>query len=229
VAGFFMKIILTITVAFFLLTPISAQQFFRVKTDFSIKQKNADNTNSLTMGTAYYDKTTKRLTYQISFPEKEVWVFKDTLMYVFKNGKFFTKKRSIMIPEFTIFHLALSNNLADYGLKNTAFKVEKIEKDKGMVITTYKPSGKMAMGIGKIMLSSIDKKLNGVIFYSPKNEMSSKVFYKNYINVKGLSFPTTVTQFTYIKGENISQTTYKNVRVDQMGDEEFYNYNIKGF
>jgi hypothetical protein len=43
VAGFFMKIILTITFAFFLLTPISAQQFFRVKTDFSIKQKNADN------------------------------------------------------------------------------------------------------------------------------------------------------------------------------------------
>ena len=156
---------------------VSAQQFIRIKTDFSIKQKNSDNTTSLTMGTAYYDKSTKRLTYKISFPEKEVWVFKDTTMYVFKNGKFFTKKKSIMIPEFSIFHLALSNNLADYGLKNTAFKVDKIEKDKGMVITTYKPSGKMSLGIGKIMLSSVDKKLNGVIFYAPNNELTSKIFY----------------------------------------------------
>ena len=181
------------------------------------------------MGTAYYDKSTKRLTYKISFPEKEVWVFKDTTMYVFKNGKFFTKKKSIMIPEFSIFHLALSNNLADYGLKNTAFKVDKIEKDKGMVITSYKPSGKMSLGIGKIMLSSVDKKLNGVIFYAPNNELTSKIFYKDYINSKGLAFPTTVTQFTYVKGENISRTTYKNVLVDQMGDEEMYNYNIKGY
>jgi hypothetical protein len=224
-----MKNIYRIVLVILLSLNANAQQFFRIKTDFSIKQKKADNTTSLTMGTAYYDRTTKRLTYNITFPEKEVWVFKDTMMYVFKNGKFFTKKKSIMIPEFSIFHLALSNNLADYGLKGTAFKVDKIEKDKGMIITTYKPASKIQLGIGKIMLSSIDKKLNGVIFYSTKNELVSKMFYKNYINVKGLSFPTTVTQFSYVKGEDISQTTYKNTFVDQMGDEEFYSYSIKGY
>lgn len=224
-----MKKIIKLIVLLLLSNLAFAQQFFRVKADFSIKQKNADNSTALTMGTAYYDRSTKRLTYHISFPEKEVWVFKDTLMYVFKNGKFFTKKKSIMVPEFSIFHMVLSNNLADYGLKGSAFKVDKIEKDKGMIITSYKPVAKANLGIGKIMLSSIDKKLNGVIFYSTKNEIASKVFYKNYINVRGLAFPTTVTQFTYVKGENISQTTYKNVLIDQMGDEEFYSYNIKGY
>lgn len=206
-----------------------AQQFFRIKADFTIKQKNADNTTSLTIGTAYYDKLSKKLVYKITFPEKETWVFKDTSFYIFKNDKFFTKKKSILFPEFTIFHLALNNKLVDYGLKDSPFKIDKIEKDKNMVITTYKPTGKLANSLGNVLLSTTDKKLNGVIFYSNKNEITSKIFYKNYQLFSGLSFPTLVTQFTYNKGENLQQTTYKNVVIDQLNDDNIYNYKISGY
>jgi len=206
-----------------------AQQFFRIKADFSIKQKNADNTTSLTIGTAYYDKLSKKLVYKIIFPEKETWVFKDTTFYIFKNDKFFTKKKSILLPEFTIFHLALNNKLLDYGLKDSPFKIDKIEKDKNMVITTYKPTGKIAKALGNVLLSTTDKKLNGVIFYSAKNEITSKIFYKNYKLFSGLSFPTKVTQFTYNKGENLQQTTYKNLIIDQLNEDNIYNYNISGY
>ena len=116
-------IILLITIS----TYTVAQQFFRIKTEFTIKQKNEDNTTSLTIGTAYYDKLSKKLVYKITFPEKETWVFKDTSFYIFKNDKFFTKKKSILLPEFTIFHLALNNKLIDYGLKDSPFKIEKID------------------------------------------------------------------------------------------------------
>jgi hypothetical protein len=224
-----MKKSLLVVIFLFCVLAVNAQQFFRIKTDFSIKQKNADNTTSLTLGTAYYDKLNKKLIYKITFPEKETWVFKDTVMYVFKNDKFFTKKKSILLPEFTIFHLALNNKLADFGLKDSPFQISKIEKDKGMVITTYTPNSKVAASMGKVLLSTIEKKLNGVIFYTPKNEIASKIFYKKYSDFSGLSFPTTVTQFTYSKGENIQQTTYKNIVVDQMGDDNIYNYSIKGF
>ena len=208
---------------------VIAQQSFRIKCDFSIKQKNADKTTSLTIGTAYYDKLAKKLVYKISFPEKETWVFKDTTFYVFKNDKFVTKKKSILLPEFSIFHLALNNKLADYGLKDSPFKIDKIEKEKNMVITTYKPTGKVAASMGNILLSIIDKKLNGVIFYNTKNEISTKIFYKDYKLFSALTFPTVVTQFTYLKGENLQQTTYKNVVVDQLSDDNIYNYDLRGF
>ena len=102
---------LFLSLLLFLSVTSFAQQFFRIKSDFSIKQKNADNTVSLTIGIAYYDKLAKKLVYKITFPEKETWVFKDTTFYVFKNDKFVTKKKSILIPEFSIFNLALNNKL----------------------------------------------------------------------------------------------------------------------
>jgi hypothetical protein len=206
-----------------------AQQFFRIKTDFSIKQKNADNTISLTIGTAYFDKLSKKLVYKITFPEKETWVFKDTTFYIFKNDKFFTKKKSILIPEFSIFNLALNNKLADYGLKDSPFKISNIEKEKDMIITTYKPSGKISKSMGDILISTVDKKLNGVIFYTAKKDISTKIFYKNYQNFAGLSFPTKVTQFTYAKGENLQQTTYKNIVIDQLNEDNIYNFDLRGF
>jgi len=206
-----------------------AQQFYRIKTDFSIKQKNADNTTSLTIGTAYYDKLAKKLIYKISFPEKETWVFKDTLLYVFKNGVFFTKIKSILLPEFSIFHLALNNKLSDYGLKDSQFKIDKVEKEKSMVITTYKPSPKIAKTLGNVLVSTVDTKLNGVIFYTVKGEIASKIFYKEYKSFSGFAFPTKVTQFTYGKGESLQQTTYKNIVIDQMTEDDVYNYTIKGF
>jgi hypothetical protein len=98
-----------------------------------------------------------------------------------------------------------------------------------MVITTYKPTGKIAKALGNVLLSTTDKKLNGVIFYSAKNEITSKIFYKNYKLFSGLSFPTTVTQFTYNKGENLQQTTYKNVIIDQLNEDNIYNFNISGY
>jgi len=213
----------------FISNTLFAQQSFRIKADFSIKQKNADNTISLTIGTAYFDKLSKKLVYKITFPEKETWVFRDTMFYVFKNDKFFTKKKSILIPEFSIFNLALNNKLADYGLKDSPFKISKIEKEKEMIITTYKPSGKIAKSMGDILVSTVDKKLNGVIFYTAKKDISTKIFYKNYQNFTGLSFPTKVTQFTYAKGENLQQTTYKNIVIDQLNEDNVYNFDLRGF
>jgi len=223
-----MKYILSLIFLIFVQSAF-AQQSFRIKADFSIKQKNADNTISLTIGTAYYDKLAKKLVYKITFPEKETWVFKDTTFYVFKNDKFVTKKKSILIPEFSIFNLALNNKLADYGLKDSPFKISKIEKEKEMIITTYKPIGKIAKSMGDILVSTVDKKLNGVIFYTANKEISTKIFYKNYQNFTGLSFPTKVTQFTYAKGENLQQTTYKNIVIDQLSEDNIYNFDLRGF
>jgi hypothetical protein len=80
-----------------------------------------------------------------------------------------------------------------------------------------------------ILVSTVDKKLNGVIFYTAKKDISTKIFYKNYQNFTGLSFPTKVTQFTYAKGENLQQTTYKNILIDQLNEDNVYNFDLRGF
>jgi hypothetical protein len=79
--------------------------------------------------------------------------------------------------------------------------------------------------MGKVVMSNVNKKLNGVVFYKTTGEILNKQFYKNYINVSGCEFPTEVTQVTYLKsGQNYQVTTYKNVVINQNGEEGIYNF-----
>ena len=92
----------------FTVSTATAQQFYRLQADFSIKEKNADSTQRLTVGKVYYDKTYQKIVYIISFPEPEVWVIKDTMLYRFKDNKLLNKQKTFLAPESSIFHLALS-------------------------------------------------------------------------------------------------------------------------
>lgn len=206
------------------------QQFFRIKADFSIKEKTSDGASRLTIGTVYYDKTYKKIVYQISFPEPETWVLEDTIVYKIKNNKIISKEKSIALNEFSIFHLALNGKLAKYGLENSFYKIAKVEKDQGMIITTWQPNEKMRKYMGKIVMSNIDKKLNGIVFFNPTEteKVVSKQFFKDYIVVKGLPFPGRVIQFIYGKeNKKATQiTTYKNVSINQISEENMYNFQL---
>ncbi len=214
---------------FLLLFPhlLIAQQFFRVKADFSIKSKLTNGSGQLTMGTVFYDKTTKKIVYRNRFPEKETWVSVDSFMYKIVNENVISKQNIPSLAEFTVFHLALNGNLADYGLKNTSFTVEKVEKEKGQVITTWKPSPKLSKAVGKIMVSQKDKCLNGIVFFNPKGEIITKQFFNKYQNFNGLQFPCETIQITYVNGKEAYQmATYSNIVVNDFKDDDIYNFVI---
>ena len=82
----------------------SAQGLIRIRADYTIKEK-FNNESSLSKGTAYYDKILKKLVYNASFPEKEVWVLSDTVLFKFVDQKFIEKKTAPIIPEFSIYHI----------------------------------------------------------------------------------------------------------------------------
>ena len=65
--------------AFFL--PAQSQDFFRIKTDFTIKSNSPTGEQQLTVGKVYYDINERQIVYEISFPEKEIWLQKDTTLY----------------------------------------------------------------------------------------------------------------------------------------------------
>ncbi|GAB3010345.1 hypothetical protein GCM10027284_31310 [Cyclobacterium sediminis] len=202
------------------------QQFFRISADFSIKEKIADGTSRLIMGKVYYDLSAEKIIYDISFPEPETWVLKDTTLYRFQSNELLDKTSSFIIPASSFFHFTLSGQLANFGLKNSGYTIIDVSKKEEQILTTWEPQEeKVKSSLGQVIMSNSDKKLQAIAFYNPNNELLSKQFYKNYINVSGCEVPTEITQINYHeKGQNYQITSYKNVVINEKGNEVIYDY-----
>lgn len=205
------------------------QHYFRLQADFTIKEKFTDGKMSLTMGTVYYDRTFKKLVYEVKFPEKETWVVMDTMFYKVAGGKLISKMSVPMLPSSTVYEFALINNLDNFGLENSFYKLEKVEKEADLVISTWLPDARMQKALGKILVSKKNNKLFGVAFYSPSGELIKKQFFKNYIRAAGVAFPAELTELSYKKaGKETKVTTYKNLIVNNMKNEAKYNFSVPG-
>lgn len=205
---------------------IFSQNFFRIKADFSIKETLPGKKSRLIMGKVYYDKNYKKLIYDINFPEKETIVITDSFMIIIA-GREREKINTPSSNDFSVFHLCLNSNLAGFGLKNSPYTIEKVEKDSDMVITTYLPPSKFSNTLGKVMLSQKQKKLFGIVIFNVNNEVAGKQFFKNYANYSGMEFPDEIVQITYTdKEEFYKVTSFKNVAVNEMQDENMYNYSV---
>ncbi|MBA4851915.1 hypothetical protein [Emticicia sp. BO119] len=211
------------------------QEFFRLKADVSIKDKLSTGAYRLTVGKVYYDKPTMGLVYKLHFPQEETIIIKDTTLYrLNKKDSLLASQTVTIMNEFSIFHLSLSGKLADYGINSGkvtgVYKIEKVEKDaNGRVITTWKVVEKRLLKIlGKIKMANIDKKLDAIAFYDVSDKLLSQQFFKDYVNVKGVVFPQQVTQISYNSDgtQNIQQTTYKNIVIDENGEDTIYNHSI---
>jgi len=221
------KKIILICVVLLLPKFIFGQQFYRIKAEFSIKAKLTDGTSQLTMGTLYYDKNAKNLVYDIKFPEPEIWVTKDTILYKIVKNEIVEKQAIPAMTEFSIFHLSLNGRLPDYGLRNSFYNITKVEKDGDMVITTWEPTSGLSKNLGKIMISNTDKRLYGIIFFGPENNIRSKQFFEDYNKYHGMDFPGKIVQITYIgEEENYQITTFKNVLINDDKENHMYNYSL---
>jgi len=214
-----------IIILFFLATTSHAQQFYRIKADYSIKQKQHDGTQSLTMGTVYYDKNFKKIVYKNKFPNTETWITIDTTLYKIIDDKIISKSKVPAIAELTIFHIALSGQLSNYGFDKSSYKISNVEKQNDLVITTWLPPQKFSKLLGKILISTKDKRLFGIIFYNPQNEISSKQFFEDFQNFNGFDFPSKIVQINYVNNkEDYQVITYKNILTNQTNESNMYNF-----
>ena len=179
------------------------------------------------MGKVYYDKSFKQILYNINFPEAGKLVVKDSLFYRIKDEKVLSAIKSPLLPEFSIFHLSLNGNLSNYGLNDSFYKIEKVEKENNMVITTWMPDAKYRKVLGKIVMSSKSKQLFGIAFFNPEGKLLNKQLFRKYEQMSGLSFPTEIIQISYTDaGEKKMITTYRNLVVDDLGEDTLYHYTI---
>jgi hypothetical protein len=192
-----------------------------------IKAKLPTGEQQLTVGKLFYDKNVKQIVYVISFPEKEIWVQKDTVLYKIVNSKVMGKQRIPAGIEFSIYNLVLNGNLADYGLKKTKFKIKKVEKSENNIISTWEPPAESKKYFGDILLSNVNQQLNGIVFKNNAGEIVSRQFFRNYIKVKGLSFPQEIVKENYVNGQKVYElTTFTNILINDLSGENTYDYKI---
>lgn len=207
---------------------INAQHTFsRIEADFSIKQKQENGNQALTMGKLFFDLKNKQLIYVISFPKKEIIFIQDSIVCHVVDNQIMSRKGSENLLSFSIFNLALQGELPYFGLKKTSFKLEKIENEEGMLISTWLPPMSLKNSKGKIILSQKKKQLFGLVVFTPQNEILAKQFFRKYQNFQGLFFPTEVLEYMYIDSQqNIKITTYKNVKINNYTTDTYYQYHL---
>jgi len=201
------------------------QNFYRISGEFSIKGKS-ENSAQLVMGKFYYDKNEKKIIHANSFPEKATWVTSDTNLYKVVDNKIVSRQT---IPNFTLFsmyHMVLNNQLDNFGLDGSMFTLENVESEDDQVITTWVPPKSMRKFYGKIMISTKDNNLFGIVFFGSDDVIIKKQFFEDYSLTNGLAFPGKITEITYKDGKEAYQvTTYRNIRVNDRNEESLYHFN----
>ena len=216
---------LLITLIYSLLSGHSfGQQFFRIKADITIERKNTKDTTEVYVGKAFYDKNLKKLVYQLTFPESEIWLFTDTNVVKVVNGKTIEHQSMMNIIDFTIFSLALNGSLNNYGMDNKSFIIKDIEKADSLVITTYEINNPKMKGY-QISLATKSKLLFGVAYQNDSGEVVSQKFFEDYMNINGFQFPSKVTQIFYKDGKEAYEIDkYSNIKLNELDEENIYNY-----
>ncbi len=212
--------------------PISSygQHFFRIRGDYSQKIKTADGSNQLIMGRFFYDENIGKIVYDNYFPDNEIWVTTDTALYKIVNDEIKGKTPIPAIHEFSIFHLALNNQLEHYGLKKSLYAISSVDREGDMVISTWVPPSTQKSRLGKIMLSNKNNRLFGIVFFDPAGSVVRKQFFEDYKNFGGLQFPQKLVEILHINGkENHQITTYKNIVIDELSSENYYDYPVPGY
>jgi len=181
-----------------------AQSFYRISGDYVIKARLADTTSQLVMGKFYYDRNIKKIVYINSFPEKETWVTCDSSLYLFVDGELIRRQQVPPAAEFTIFHLALENQLDHFGLKNTFYRIEQVKKQGDLVVTTWAPHKKLADLFGRVMISNKNRRIHGIVFFDHEGELVKKQFFENFVRVTGWIFPPMWWRSFTARGKNIT-------------------------
>ncbi len=201
------------------------QEYFRLKADFTVKIKQSDGTMTLTKGKLYYDKNFKELIYDITFPETEKWVSRDTSLYKIRQDTVFERVTIPSINEFTVFHLSLNAGLNDYGLKNSIYRIHKVEKKDDLILSWWNIPEQIGAVMDYVVIAKKENRLESVVMIGDNEKIISKQFFRDYTHIDAFEFPQQIIQIVYDEtgGENYQVTEFNNLVVNDMNDNDLYH------
>ena len=207
---------------------VLSQDYFRIEADFTVKVKKSDGKMNLTRGRVYYDKNFKELIYNITFPELEKWVIRDTSIYKIRQDTLAERVSIPSINEFTIFHLSLNSNLNDFGLKNSVYKIGKVEKKGDLVLSYWKIPDQASTFMDHVVIAKKDNRLESLVMVGNESKIVSRQFFKEYIKIDAFEFPGQIIQILYDinNQENYQITEFKNIKVNDLSNSTLYRYQL---
>ncbi len=210
----------------FVLSPMSAQVFFRVEAEVSIKEIRPDSTQQLMVGKVYFDKNVREIIYDIRFPKTFCFAVTDYGMLTDTTKMSFENNFSQHLVDFSVFNLVLSGKLDYFGLDNTQYQLVNVKKEDGMVISEWELPKEMGSDFGKMLVSQKEGRLYGMVSLNADGEVVSKQFFTEYQVVRDLSFPTKLIQLSYKNGQSVAKkiTTFRNIKLNST-DNEKYHFN----
>jgi hypothetical protein len=210
--------------------PAAAQDHYRLKAEFSIKEVLEEEGSQLIMGTVYYDKYVQKVVYDVTFPEPRTYVMKDTNLVVVEGGEVIEVNRIPPLSQYTFFHLLLEQQLKTFGLDqpNSGFNLEDATREEDMVINTYEPLDQMKKVFGNVIISLKGQRLHGVAIMDGEDQLLNRQIFRKYKMHDGLLVPTEVVYFNYLEDGRVHKkiTTFKNVKINDPNEDSKYNYPV---
>jgi hypothetical protein len=221
--------ILNIVLMLLMVNITFGQLHARIEGNILSKETLPSGAIQLNSGKFYYDTKYKKVVYDMKFPNIETIITKDTTTYILQNGALKNKIITYAAPETSIFHLALTGKINNFGLDNkNIYKIDKYEKQNDKVIVSWKPKVKLDK-IGPIKMMLKENKLEAIIFYDPAGTIIAKQYFKNYSTVSGVDFPGEVI-FVNIKNkkESFRVIKYHKIKINDFKSDNFYNFSVPG-
>lgn len=219
---------LLLLISFFLFpdTALVAQEFYRFKSDFSIKEKESGKDQGrLITGTIYFDKNLHKTVYDIRFPEPEQWLVRDTFMYRKKADTLISSQVVPPVGEFSIFNMILSQQLTDFGLAKVGYTPGEVQQDGNQVIAQWMPPEHFKAYLGPVTLASEQKRLTAAAFFDKDQKLVSKFYFQEYSVQSGLPVPGKIYQIYYREsGEFVRIMTLKNIIINQTDEDHIYDF-----
>jgi len=221
------KCLVVFQIFFFFTGFCFGQNSYRFKAEIVTKYKNVDSSFRYSKGTVFYDSNVKKVLYKMTFPEKEMLLSFDTLVYRYVNNKLVSVLGNPLKPEYSIYHFILSNDISDFGLKKSRFSVANVQKVDDLILTKWIPPVEIRSYFGTIMISTKNKRLNSVLIYDAKNVLINRQIFKNYQSVLGVEIPSEILSVNYIGERKTYQIVeLKSVVINESGHDEEYNFPI---
>lgn len=207
-----------------LINPSFGQTAYRIKAECTVKSKTVGGDKAgLIKGTVFYDVRIGRLIFDVKFPQKETWVFIDSVQWIMRNDTLTNIKPSALKPKLSVLHLSLNQQLSGFGLEQSGYTMTDVKTDQGLVISSWTPPVATRKKMGVIALACRDRQLNSAIFYHPDGRILRKQHFRSYQKISNVSLPTEVVDEIFEKGKKMFQSTeYKSIVINEQAPDFHY-------
>lgn len=183
-----------------------------------------------TNATLYYSNDGKMVTLTES-PFKTIIINNasgELSIYNFDQNSVIKESNPVYSTQSNNLYFFLQNKKQDMGLADSGFSLDKTQFEDGLKITTWTSPAQISQLIEKVEL--VHNKSNPVYmaYLKPDGKFLKKIYFYGFADLKGIDFPTAITEITYPneKDSILTKTTFGQFEFNESVDNEYLYFKI---